>query len=459
MSGGRQDTAPRPTPRATQAERDEVTLRAMPFVAGFVIVGYSVIGIGHLLLLPDAIKYPLAALAILTALAGAIAFAAVQMEWIGAKQANFVATAISALIIANSGLHIYLSGEPHQAVNIGLTAAGLGLIHLSVRHFVLSYAGLLVIWFAAALPVLNTEEAGHYGYFVFNASILATIAFMVRWYAFNAMITSGKESEQRQADLEKALHRARMAEATLSEERAKRDFLSTVSHELRTPLNAIIGFSGVLKQELFGPVGSQENKEYIAEIEVAGLNLLRTLNDILDLASAQFDELEIDPHLFDLEDAIESAVFAARSRERHRVRVEQRVSAAVRTIVSDERRIKQIVAHLASNAIKFSHEDGEVWIEAGFQPPRGVFIRIRDDGCGMTKEQVAHALKPFSQVDRGLAREFDGIGIGLPLSNELADRLGGSLEIESRPDEGTLVTVWLPLTCATGAGRPVLVAS
>jgi signal transduction histidine kinase len=433
------------TTAATQADRDVVTLSAIAPVALFVIAGYGVIAAAHLVLLPDHVKAPLAGSAIFTVIAGFAFYFASRHNVIATNHANIVMMCFAALLMGNSIAHLALTGEAHQAVNIGLVVACFGLFHLSIKHMAASYLMALATWIFVAVPVLTEAEAVHYGFFLFNSSIISSIAFLVRWRAVNSLIIAKKETAAREAHLAETLNKVKLAEAAADNERAKSEFIANMSHELRTPLNAVIGFSEVLDNEMFGSLGSDQNREYVREIHQSGKNLLRLLNDVLDLASVSLSSFDVGCSKFDLANVAERCVAIVSAREQNpSVNCSVEIQSDVREINSDERRIKQILVHLISNAIKFNVEGGWVRISAGRAADKRVFIQVSDSGRGIAEDALKLVRSPFWQGEGSFTRTAGGMGIGLAITVEMAKRLGGELEIHSELGRGTIATVWLP---------------
>lgn len=430
---------------AVQADRDAVTLSAIAPISLFVIVGYSIIAAAHMVILPEGVKAPLVGAAILTVATSIGLYFATRNKLLKPNHANTIVTGFAVLLMGNSIAHLVLTGEAHQAVNIGLVVACFGLFHLSIKHMAASYLMALVAWVFVAIPMLTEAQAIHYGFFLFNTSIIAAIAFLVRWRAVNSLIIAQKEAAAREAHLSETLNRAKLAEAAADNERAKSEFIANMSHELRTPLNAVIGFSEVLDNEMFGPLGSDQNREYVREIHQSGKNLLRLLNDVLDLASVSLNSFDVECSKFDLLNVAERCVAIVSGREQNPgVDCTVQIPSDVRQINSDERRIKQILVHLISNAIKFNVNGGWVRVSAGRGADERVFIQVSDSGRGIAQDALKLVCSPFWQGEGSFTRTAGGMGIGLAITGELAKRLGGELEIHSELGRGTIATVWLP---------------
>ncbi len=230
--------------------------------------------------------------------------------------------------------------------------------------------------------------------------------------------------------------------------RAKTEFLATISHELRTPLNAIIGFSDLLL--LHNPGGDSSCRDYATDIHAAGRHLLEMVDDLLDVVSIEAGKVRLHPGEIDTARLVEAACRLIRPRaEAKALRLAVDAAAAPARLRVDERRVKQILVNLLGNAVKFTPEGGTVTLAIAADGG-GVAFRIADTGIGMDAEGVAKALTFFGQVDSSLARRYDGSGIGLPLSQRLAECHGGRLEVASAPGQGTTVTVALPPGCVAG---------
>jgi two-component system cell cycle sensor histidine kinase PleC len=229
--------------------------------------------------------------------------------------------------------------------------------------------------------------------------------------------------------------------------RAKSEFLANMSHELRTPLNAIIGFSDVLRSELFGPVANARYAEYIRDINDSGNHLLDIINDILDLAKAEAGKLSLNENDADIAGCVEDAVRMCRSRAVG-ANVHLRTQYPDETLICliDERLIRQIVLNLVTNAVKFSEAGGEVKIAVALDSDNRLLIAVKDDGIGIAPDDIERVQKPFEQVETSFSRRYGGTGLGLPLTRKLAELHGGEMTIDSELGRGTTVTVALPAT-------------
>jgi signal transduction histidine kinase/HAMP domain-containing protein len=244
--------------------------------------------------------------------------------------------------------------------------------------------------------------------------------------------------KQREAALREARDEAEAAN------RAKTDFLTNMSHELRTPLSAVIGFSEMIAKETFGPVGQPQYREFAGDILHAGRHLMDVITDILDIAKAQSGTIELRKRTVRPEAVLRAAVRIVHETARDAdITLEVHIGEDLPTVEADTVRLRQVLLNLLSNAIKFTSAGGT--IRAAVLPhPEGVALRVSDSGAGMAPGDIPRALQPFVQVDTSLARRHGGTGLGLPLTKIFVELHGGRLEIESKLNAGTTVTVLLP---------------
>ena len=226
----------------------------------------------------------------------------------------------------------------------------------------------------------------------------------------------------------------------------KSDFLAKISHEIRTPLNAIIGFSEVMMEERFGPIGSDRYRAYLHDIHVSGAHLLSLINDLLDLSKIEAGKLELTSESVAVNEVIQECVALMQPQaNRERIIIRTSLSANVPNVVADLRSLRQILLNLLSNAIKFTRAGGQVIVATALEENGEVVVRIRDTGIGMSEKDIETAMKPFRQVATS-GRQREGTGLGLPLTKALVEANRAAFAIDSVPDQGTLVRITFPTT-------------
>jgi signal transduction histidine kinase len=234
--------------------------------------------------------------------------------------------------------------------------------------------------------------------------------------------------------------------------RTKSEFLANMSHELRSPLNAVIGFAEIMKDELFGSLGSAQYREYALDIWNSGRHLLDVINDILDLSKIEAGKADLIESEFDLGGTVAACVrlIAGRAQQAE-ISVRSTVASEGIVLWGDERKIKQVLINLLTNAIKFTKPGGRVRIAVADREA-GLDIRISDTGIGMAAADIPVALAAFGQVDSSLARKHEGTGLGLPLSKAMVEMHGGMLSIESEVGIGTTVAIHVPASRIVSRG-------
>ena len=226
--------------------------------------------------------------------------------------------------------------------------------------------------------------------------------------------------------------------------RTKSEFLANISHELRTPLNAIIGFSEIMNDGLFGPLGSEKYKEYARDIYESGTYLLGMINDVLDMSKIEAGRFSLEYETFNLDEMIEEAIrIVSYQSEESDITIEDTVSPKI-DLEADRRAVKQILLNLLSNAVKFSNDGGRVHIRARRRADC-VTISIEDNGIGISKQDLKKLGRPFEQVQNQFTKSHKGSGLGLAISRSLTQLHGGAMKIRSTEGEGTIVSLRLPL--------------
>ena len=236
-----------------------------------------------------------------------------------------------------------------------------------------------------------------------------------------------------------------LAAQAMAASTAKSEFLAMISHELRTPLNAILGFSEVMAQQMFGPLGQERYLVYADDIHRSGSHLLEIINNILDLTKAEAGKMEIQEEVFDAQAVLAGAIrLLEQQAVEGGVSLEKPTSEELPLLRADRRLVTQVALNLLSNAIKFTYSGGRVRIEIGLADGGELYMRFEDTGIGIAPEDLTTVQQAFTQADSRLARVHEGTGLGLPLTRNILELHGGRLELNSQPDVGTTAIAWFP---------------
>ncbi len=227
--------------------------------------------------------------------------------------------------------------------------------------------------------------------------------------------------------------------------RAKSSFLATMSHELRTPLNAIIGFSEMIHCEVLGPIGDERYRGYAGDINGSGLHLLGLVNGILDLSRIEAGKFELKEESIDLSALVAACIeIVKRTPPADGVDIGQEKGSDLLPIWADEQAVRQVLLNVVANAAKFTRAGGTVRVDTHIDRGGSACVVVRDTGIGMDAEEVKFATEPFAQADSTIARQQEGAGLGLSITDALMGLHDGALLIESEKGVGTRITLRFP---------------
>ncbi len=361
--------------------------------------------------------------------------------------------AMQAVISAAWGLMPWLLWDPTSVVNhVFLACATVGVLAMLIvsrsSHMDMFLASIVPLTTMAALRFLFGGMLVDFGIAIAIPTLSAQLLVDSRRLMHRLDEDSrlrfqvedlARELEETRDDALRKRFEAETANAS------KTAFLANMSHELRTPLNAILGFSEIIAQECFGPVGSARYKEYAGDIHSSGAHLLNLINDLLDVAKIEAGKMEISPHLIDAKRVFDIALklIGAKAREKGQA-LSISVDADAPPLYADERALKQILINLVSNAVKFTPQGGAIKVSAGQARGGGFQIVCEDNGPGIPREKLDKIFTPFSQVDNRYDRQAGGTGLGLALVRGLTELHGGRAWLESEYGKGCRAYVVLP---------------
>lgn len=284
-------------------------------------------------------------------------------------------------------------------------------------------------------------------YLLLGLGLLYSILFLIVGRADRVMRQQYLDLKHEVAERQSAELRYKAAKDSAEEaNQAKTKFLASMSHELRTPLNAIIGFSQVWMGEVFGPVHNAKYMEYARDINSASTHLLEIITDILDLARIEAGESRLEEEVLTFNAVIASCISMLRQRAKSQgIDLSYSPAQPVARLYADRRMMKQILINIVGNSLKFTPAGGSVNITVDVLPDKSSRLTVRDSGIGIPPDQIATALEPFGQVrDDTPLTAHEGTGLGLPLTRDMVETHGGTLDITSAVGQGTAVILTFP---------------
>jgi PAS domain S-box-containing protein len=309
------------------------------------------------------------------------------------------------------------------------------------------FEGQVVALFAEPLPINNYV-------FEFTACPLETGPYMGNYIIIIQDVTERKRMEA-ELETERASLAWRVEERTAELSKAnvklakanklKNEFLANMSHELRTPLNSILGISEILVEEVYG-ILNEKQLNSLQTVRNSGIHLLSLINDILDLSKIEAGKVELQYEIVSISALCQaSLLFIKELARKKRLKVKSQFDGELDSLYADQLRVKQILVNLLSNAVKFTPEEGEIALEVTSDiDEKRVHFSVTDTGIGIAQEDMPRLFRPFEQIDSGLARQYEGTGLGLALVRNLVELHGGCITLESQLGKGSRFTVTLP---------------
>ncbi|RXF75390.1 sensor histidine kinase [Hansschlegelia zhihuaiae] len=378
------------------------------------------------------------------------------LRFAAAETLNGFAWASIVVLLAGSAS----TGEAAEIVSLFVMLVGVAVatmlaasVPIAVCGATLPIAGVVILVYilkgGAAANAVAAMSAGAEIYFLMLAQRLHATALETLEFRAEKDALIG-ELEQAKANSDEARRRAE--EANL----AKSRFLATMSHELRTPLNAILGFSEVMKSEIFGAHVTPTYREYAGDIHQSGQHLLNLINEILDLSRIEAGRYELNEESLRLPPIVEDCHHLLKLRAKKRgIAIRETVEPNLPPVWADERAMRQIVLNLLSNAIKFTPQGGEIRLKLGWTASGGQYVSVADNGPGIPEEEIPLVLASFGQGSLAIKTAEQGAGLGLPIVKGLIDLHGGTFSLKSKLREGTEVIVTLPASRVMSPLAPV----
>lgn len=360
------------------------------------------------------------------------------------------------LTIAGAALFMLVGNVPEQYSGNFVQAVVFGFVILIMSLRMILANNSLTMMYSSSLPIsLSSVAIYSYQWQISNLVFIGLIIMAQYYYSAYtrrqfktslAMLSFRAEKEALFGELEQSKiisdeARKRAEEANI----AKSRFLATMSHELRTPLNAIIGFSEVMKDEMFGTHGNPVYKEYSGDIHKSGGHLLELINDILDLSRIEAGRYTLQEEVVNVSDSIEKSIRLVELRANEKgIQITRKIQEDIPNLWVDAKAFHQILLNLLSNASKFTPNNGNIIVYAWLDKLSGLSVAVRDDGPGIPKDEIPHILSQFGQGSLAHETAAEGAGLGLPIIRGLVEMHEGKFSLQSELGQGTVVTVHMP---------------
>ncbi len=375
--------------------------------------------------------------------------AAVTNQFFGSKHARQYGLEDTAIIFSPSALH-YATAKGRNLHLLNKIDKQLKLLKQDHQS---EYYQSLKRWTSETVSFQIPQEIKIFALVLLGFLFMSMVGSLWLKHQVNVRTAELKQSYEqlewrvleRTAELAIAMDRAEAAD------RIKSAFLASMSHELRTPLNSIIGFTGILLQGLAGPLNEEQSKQ-LGMVQKSARHLLSLINDVLDISKIEAGQLELAPSTFSMRPSLEKAVMLLTPMAKEKgLELRSQIAEDVGEVTTDQRRFEQIIINLLNNALKFT-EKGYVSLSCRIEDGN-CLIEVADSGIGMEESSLKMIFEPFRQIDSGLARKHEGTGLGLSICRRLLAMMGGSIDVKSRPGQGSTFYVSFPVKQEAGNGK------
>lgn len=450
-------------PNEVLKERMRSTMmESLPIVVWGTVVVYAAITLLHLQLLEASEKVILVPLSSASIAVGLGLIFGFRRNRFTPNHAVIITSVLALIFLANSLSHLYLSGDPKHATNLMMVVVGMGFISPVLSVVLMVNISVMIGWFGLLLvyPHVDGEAFGHFTSGLVIALILSHTCSAMRASWMKRLILAQFREEDNQRQIKAAHHelhqKAESVELALERElvanEAKSQFLAMISHEIQTPLNGIVAMADLLGE-------SSADREQLQKIDVIAKSsevLLNVINDVLDMSKIEAGKIEIEAVPIDLKAEIETleTIFKPQTDAKGlKLSVECEDDMACH-VVGDPLRMRQILTNLLGNAVKFT-DKGEVTlkVEARRCAKNGnkncqYRFAVTDTGIGMNEKELTLLFRPFVQTDASVSRKYGGTGLGLSVSKQLAELMGGAISVASTKGRGSCFSLELPLEMA-----------
>lgn len=428
-----------------------IHLRAVSYSTVATTLYYAFLTVMHPLFLTGTSKYILTGLAAITAGLSLILYVQIKRGRIRATHSHRVFAFLSCMLMANTYTHVFLTGEQIQLSLAVFLPAIFGIISIQRSYFL----GLLSIstgLYILAVFLVPGPYSAHFAFLYLIGIVLAVLAYIPRVQTLYNQLDSQIANRRQMALLNKQHHKIEVlyTEAKAANH-AKSEFLSSMSHEFRTPLNAILGFGQFLDDPNTQLTGEQ--RKSAQHIVKAGHHLLDLVNEVLDLSKIESGDLSLSIEPLSVAFFIKPGIdMAASLGKSHGIKIKNKADMEHLPLVdADLTRSKQVLINLLSNAVKYNRPDGEVRLDASVTNDGFVRFCITDTGLGIPENLQSKLFEPFNRLAQG-SNQTEGTGIGLTITKELVDRMGGRIGFEST--EGIGSSFWFELPVSSHQGIP-----